>query len=346
MPSIYLPLHHGKAPYWLLNRMKKLAKPIITLIIQEYGEKEFFRRVSDPIFFQSFSNVLGFDWNSSGVTTVMTGVLKSVLNESEFEIRVAGGKGKNAIATPEDIRRFCDELDISADELITASRYAAKVDNVALQDGYTLYHHAVIFSPRHFTIIQQGMNERERLARRYHWNPHEEIPEISEVHSGIAAERREKEVVNLVSDKSDECRKTILDVVNDRSFRRDYSRLISITRYKEGLAVPKRIDWKAVETAYQLQPERFEDLLLIRGLGKGAVRALALIADLIYNDHFDRQDPAKYSFALGGKDGVPFPVDRRSYDEVIQFMNEVVRQADLQSFQKAELLKKLGKLQV
>jgi hypothetical protein len=341
MPSIYLPLHHGKAPYWLLNRMKKLAKPIITLIIQEYGEREFFRRISDPIFFQSFSNVLGFDWNSSGVTTVMTGVLKSVLNDSEFEIRVAGGKGKNAIATPEDIQRFCDELDISADELITASRYAAKVDNVALQDGYTLYHHAVIFSPRHFTIIQQGMNERERLARRYHWNPHDEIPEISEVHSGIAAERKEKEVVNLVSDKSDECRKTILDVVNDRTFKRDYSKLISITRYKEGLAVPKRIDWKAVETAYQLQPERFEDLLLIKGLGKGAVRALALISDLIYNDHFDRHDPAKYSFALGGKDGVPFPVDRKSYDEVIQFMNEVVRQSDLQSFQKTELLKKL-----
>jgi hypothetical protein len=166
------------------------------------------------------------------------------------------------------------------------------------------------------------------------------------VHSGIAAERKEREVVNLVSDKSDECRKTILDVVNDRAFKRDYSRLISITRYKEGLAVPKRIDWKAVEAAYQLQPERFEDLLLIKGLGKGAVRALALIADLIYNDHFDRQDPAKYSFALGGKDGVPFPVDRKSYDEVIQFMNEAVRQADLQSFQKMELLKKLKMLRV
>ena len=136
--SIYLPLHNGKAPYWLLNRMKRLAKPIIALIIEEYGEKEFFNRISNPIFFQSLSNVLGFDWNSSGSTTVLTGVLKSVLNTDDFNIRIAGGKGSNALKTPEEIRSFSDEIGLRSDDaekLVKVSRIAAKVDNSAIQDG-------------------------------------------------------------------------------------------------------------------------------------------------------------------------------------------------------------------
>ena len=344
MKSMYLPLHDGKAPYWLLSRMRKLAKPIVTLIIEEFGEREFFERISDPIFFQSLSNVLGFDWNSSGSTTVLIGVLKSVLNTEEFEIRVAGGKGANALKTPEEIRTFANELDVDSEKLITASRLPAKIDNSALQDGYDIYHHAIIFSKRYWTVIQQGMNTQLRMARRYHWDVYSSKPEVENPHSGIIAVRREKEVINLTSDKSRDAREVMLDIVKDGTFRRDYSKLISIVRFRDGISVPKRIDWKAIETAYELQPERFEDLLLIKGVGKGTLRALALIADLIYNTEYDKQDPAKYCFALGGKDGVPFPVNRRIYDEVIEFMRSVIEQSRLGDFEKKKLLLKLAKL--
>jgi len=341
--SIYLPLHHGKAPYWLLGRMKKLAKPIIALIIKEFGEKEFFERMSDPIFFQSFSNVLGFDWNSSGSTTVLTGVLKSVLNTSDFSIRVAGGKGKEGLKTPEHVVRFADELGIGskAEELIKVSRLAAKVDGVALQDGYDIYHHALLFSPKYCVVIQQGMNTHARLARRYHWKVSSFSAKAEEPHSGIITVRRENSVMNLVARESRENRETILDVVRDGTFQRDYRKLLSVLRYRESVVVPKRIDWNAIEKAYNLQPERFEELLLVRGIGKAAIRALALVADIIYNAEYSTQDPAKYCFAVGGKDGVPFPVDRRSYDEVIEFMRDAIKQAELGRFEKLEALKRL-----
>jgi len=216
-----------------------------------------------------------------------------------------------------------------------------------LQDGYDIYHHAIIFSRKYWTVVQQGMNDAVRMARRYHWSFESEMPSIEErIYSGIVAERREKEVMNLVADKSKENRETALDIVRDGRFQRDYRRLLSIIKFREGLGVPRRVDWKAIEYAYNLQPERFEDLILVRGVGKGAVRALALIADLIYNAEYDRQDPAKYCFAVGGKDGIPFPVDRRSYDEVIEFMRDAIKQAELGDFEKREALKRLGKLVV
>lgn len=343
MGSIYLPLHHGKAPYWLLNRMKKLARPIIQLIIQEFGEKEFFRRIADPIFFQSLSNVLGFDWNSSGSTTVLTGVLKSVLNTEEFDIRIAGGKGENAIKTVEDIKRYSDELGMGEkrrDTLIRVSRLSAKIDNVALQDGYSLYHHAVIFSRKRWAVIQQGMNEDVRLARRYH---HLGEIRVEEPHSGIITQRFESSVIDLTSRHSREARKTILDVINDGTYRFDYTRMLSMVPYRESL-VPRKIDWKALEKAYSLQPSNFEDLLLVKGLGKAALRALALIAELVYDTDYSKKDPAKFSFALGGKDGVPFPVNPRVYDQVIEFMESAVRQAELSDFEKKAMLERLTKI--
>ncbi len=324
MKEIYLPLHSGRVPYWLFKKMRELAEPIVKIIIDEYGEKEFFKRISNPIFFQSFSNVLGFDWNSSGSTTVLTAVLKSVLNRGEFDIRVAGGKGSNALKTPDEIKIFSEELGVNPEKLIRFSRFSAKVDNSALIDNYSIYHHVVIFSKKYFTVIQQGMNPAEKLARRYHWDVYTDIPSIENVHSGIISERFEDRVVNMTSKLSREARKLCLDIIRDNSFKRDYKRLISISRFKGSLYIPRKIDWKAIEIAYNLQPERFEDLLLIRGIGRETIRALALISDLIYNVEYDKQDPAKYCFAVGGKDGVPFPIRRQTYEEVIKFMKEVV----------------------
>jgi len=328
--SIYLPLHGGKAPHWLLKRMKGLALPIIKVIVEEFGEKEFFNRMANPVFFQSFSNVLGFDWNSSGSTTVLTGVLKSVLNDmnSDLDIRVAGGKGKEGLKTPEHVVKFAEDLGISSrrvEKLIKASRLAAKTDTSALQDGYDIYHHCILLSKKHYVVIQQGMNPATKMARRYHWQLDFELS-CEEQHSGIAAERRENNVLNLTSKESRENRETSLDVLRDGTFKKDYRRLLSLIRYREGFSVPRKINWKAVEVAYNLQPSNFEELLLVRGFGKGTIRALALISDLIYNKEYSRQDPAKYCFAVGGKDGVPFPVNRRVYDEVVEFMREVAKQ--------------------
>lgn len=333
MSEIYLPLHDGKAPYWLLDRMKKLASQIVKVIIVEYGEIEFLRRISNPIFFQSFSNVLGFDWNSSGSTTVLTGVLKSVLNTPEFEIRVAGGKGVNALKTPEEIKKYAEELGANAEKIVEFSRLSAKTDNCALIDGYSLYHHAVFFTKKHFTVVQQGMNINTKMARRYHWNVFEQVPEIDGVHSGIISRRIEKEVINMVSQISKDSRKLSVDLIRDGSFRRDYEKLISISRNGKAFYVPRKIDWRAVERAYNLQVSSFEELLLIKGIGRETIRALALISDLIYNVEYDKQDPAKYCFALGGKDGVPFPVKREVYDEVIEFMREVLKQTQLRDFE-------------
>ncbi|MBO8180545.1 MAG: DUF763 domain-containing protein [Archaeoglobus sp.] len=343
MKEIYLPLHHGKAPYWLLNRMKKLAKPIVKLIVMEYGEREFLERLSNPIFFQSLSNVLGFDWNSSGVTTVLTGVLKAALNNEEFDIRVAGGKGKNALKTPEEIMKLSEEIGANGERLVEFSRLAAKADNAALIDGYSLYHHAVIFTPKHFTVIQQGMSETERLARRYHWNVYSNIPELENVHDGIITEKREKEVVNMLSELSRDTKRLCVDIVRDGSFRKDYEKLVSVLRWRKGLRVPRKIDWKVVEMAYNLQPERFEDILLIRGFGKETVRALALVAEIVYNTEYDKTDPAKYCFAVGGKDGVPFPVRMDIYDEIIEFMRETVKQAEIGDFEKKKILERLSR---
>jgi len=298
--------------------MVKLANCIVDIIIEEFSEKELIRRLSDPIFFQAFSNVLGFDWNSSGSTTVLTAVLKFVLNSKDYEIKVAGGKGLHALKTPEEIRILSDER---ADELIRISRLSAKMDNVALQDGYDLYHHTIFFTKKDWCVIQQGMNTRLKLARRYHLSSFKD--------QKIITQRIENEVLNLISDKSEECRNVILDIVRDGEFKR--------------FKLPKTIDWKALEIAYNLQPESFEELLLIRGIGKKTMRALALISEIVYKTPYDKTDPAKFCFAFGGKDKVPYPIDVKTYDEVIAFLKDVLSQRRIDEFR--SIYEKLARVQ-
>ncbi|NOY11543.1 MAG: DUF763 domain-containing protein, partial [Archaeoglobi archaeon] len=190
-----------------------------------------------------------------------------------------------------------------------------------------------------WVVVQQGMNESLRLARRYH---HLGELRVEEPHSGIITQRFESSVMDLTSRHSRETRKAMLDVVNDGTYRFDYSRLLSMVPHRESV-VPKRVDWKALEKAYNLQPSSFEDLLLVRGLGRAAVRALALIAELIYDAEYSKKDPAKFSFALGGKDGVPFPVNPRVYEQVIEFMETAIRQAELSDFERKAMLERLAK---
>ncbi|MHA1506807.1 MAG: DUF763 domain-containing protein [Candidatus Asgardarchaeia archaeon] len=362
-----LPLHRGKAPKWLIRRMEKLAKCIVELMIEEYGKGGFIERISNPFWFQSLGNVLGFDWHSSGVTTVVTGVLKSVVEPSRLGVAVCGGKGKSSLNTLNEIEKFGRELDIGfgkIEEFKRISRIVAKVDNAVLQDGFSLYHHTFFFTDDgKWAVIQQGMSIDERMARRYHWVYKGLKDMVEKPHVGIVSEKIRKIVLDLTSEKSRGNKRTSLDLIKDgvKKLRRAYLEALSVLKGNERLfpihsmnwrkvnevkylKMPRRIDWSLVKKIYERQPSRFEELIEFRGVGPGFLRALSLVSNIIYGEEVSWEDPVKYSFAFGGKDGVPFPVKRDLMDDVIEFLKECVRSSDISHEEKVRIMKKLSSL--
>jgi len=353
-----LPLHGGKAPSYLVSRMKRMADAVAYLIVNEYGTQTFLKRISDPLWFQALGSALGYDWHSSGVTTVLTGVLREVLSLDKHGLMVIGGKGSQMRLVPNEIQAMADVGLISGSaeaELIRASRLVAKVDTAAVQSGYQLYHHAVFVDERgHWAIVQQGMNETDRTARRYHWIETDQFVD-SPPENVIGIPR--SSVLNLVEHESAGVRKATLDVVKEPTEKlrsviesSEHATLDSFSvgnpSGKAGAEVvvfPRRVDWQAVKALYEHPPARFEDLLLTPGIGPAAVRALALLSSLIYGERPSWRDPIKFSFAVGGKDGVPYPVDRKAYDEAIREMEEVARQARLTDDDKTWMLKRLSR---
>ncbi len=306
-----LPLHYGKAPRWLFSRMVDLSRLIAEWIIEEYGEDEFIRRMADPFFFQSFALVVGFDWHSSGTTTTLTGALR--LSLRDLPIGIAGGKGKTAIKTPELIKKEGEKINLNSNKvefLKRASRLTAKVDNACIQDGYTLYHHVVLFSKRSYAVIQQGMKVSERKARRYHWlNPQQFLLEHDIV--GI----KEKKVLNLIGKNNEEVRKAMVDLAKDLRLPSRHEIL--------PLDLSKR-DIEFFKAIKEYNPSSFEEMILFKGMGQKRLRALALISNLVYGNELDWHDPVKYAFAHGGKDGIPFPVDVGMYDKNIALLREAL----------------------
>ena len=357
-----LPLHEGHVPPWLMKRMKSMASAIVKIIVEDHGKRELLRRLGDPYWFQSLGCVLGFDWHSSGLTTVVTGALREVLSLENHGVMAVGGKGGLSRKIPERI----SELDLSdnvVNGLIKASKLTAKVDNAVLQDGYQIYHHIIIFTENgDWTVIQQGMNPELRYARRYHWIGEYVESFVVEPHSGIAGSRSEKLVLNMVSRRSEEARKTSVDLVSENPSKiirlvnlalnkqetltawieKDVGEKISFPKH---LNMPKRIDWKAIRRAYDRRPRNYEELIEVKGLGPSTIRALALISALIYGARIDWRDPVKFSFAVGGKDGVPYPVSRRTYDRAISFMRQVLEAAELEREEKKLALKRLLNLE-
>ncbi len=319
-----LPLHGGKAPPWLFGRMVKLGRAIAEVIIEEYGTEEFLSRLSHPYWFQSLSMVLGFDWHSSGTTTVTMGALKEALGP-DLGIVVAGGKGKVSRKTPEEIVKLGDELGLGTrklEDLVKTSRLSAKVDNACVQDGYQLYHHTIIFDEKgNWTVIQQGMNSR--WARRYHWFNADDFLNDPQL---VAGQKREKDVMNLASSESSEARDVVLDLAKDG------------TR----LEMPRKANWKALKAVYEIQPRNFEELLLVRGIGPSTLRALALISDVVFGKPPSYKDPIRYAFAVGGKDGVPFPVDKRAMDEATLTLKEAIEMAKLGKKERMNALRRLS----
>lgn len=355
-----LPLHTGSAPPWLFKRMVRLAGEVTEALVYEYGSDEFLRRISDPQWFQAFSCVLGFDWHSSGTTTVTTGALKMALSTERHGIAVAGGKGKTSGKAPQDIQRQGDELSLSTqkiNELLRASRMSAKVDNALVQDSYQIYHHSFFFTEKgNWAVVQQGMNNA--YARRYHWLSDKVKSFVEEPHAAICSQRQEQSVLDLTASESRENRKSTLDLVRDGPAHLRSAQRSLFDFGPEGqspapeLLMPRRhevlprldIDEagrKALQMAYELQPSSYEDLVALKGMGPSRIRALALISELIYGARPSWRDPAKYSFAHGGKDGTPFPVDRETYDSSIKTLQEALLGARLDRKEKYEALKRL-----
>ncbi|OGN91535.1 MAG: hypothetical protein A2Z75_07690 [Chloroflexi bacterium RBG_13_50_10] len=331
-----LPLHYGKAPRWLFDRMTKLAREITIAITTEFGSEEMLRRLSDPFWFQAFGCVLGYDWHSSGVTTTVCGALKEGIKglETDLGLFIAGGKGRTSRKTPAEIESRGHLLKSDPSTLVYASRMSAKVDNSALQDGYQLYHHTFLFTTDgSWSVVQQGMNENNRYARRYHWLGTKVTDFVCEPHSAICSQAR-GEALNLVAAESQPARDTITKITLEEK----PDEIISQLKRLKTLDLPSRHHvsledihpdrlTKTLLITYERQPDNFENLLSLEGVGPKTLRALSLISELIYDVPVSLRDPARYSFAHGGKDGHPYPVDRKTYDGSIEILHQALEKA-------------------
>ena len=348
-----LPLHGGKAPPWLFERMVKLAREITIVIISDFGPDEMLQRLSHPYWFQAFGCVLGFDWHSSGVTTTLCGALKEGVKgmEKDLGLFVAGGKGRTSRKTPAEIEEWSGKLSLNPAPLVYASRMSAKVDNNAIQDGYQLYHHTFIFTRRgSWAVIQQGMNDDTKYARRYHWLGETVTDFVNEPHSAILSEARGA-ALNLVAGESDSARATITDIANETNPDKLLAELKKITTLSLPAHHPIDVSDihpdslnKILLSVYERQPEDFERLLGLPGVGAKTLRALSLISELVYGVAPSYRDPARYSFAHGGKDGFPYPVDRETYDKSIEYLAKAVNRSLLGISEKNEAVNRLRRL--
>ncbi len=353
-----LPLHYGSAPKWLYNRMVKLVEGISGIIIDEYGANGFLKRISDPFWFQSFSCVLGFDWHSSGTTTVTCAALKQALRP-ELGVLVAGGKGKASRKSLSDIEKYSKIFDLEPEKFMYLSRMTAKIDNTAVQDAHQLYHHSFFLTRNgEWAVVQQGMNPMQRTARRYHWFSENISNLVVEPHTSILGETKIKNVLNMTAKKSEETRKISVDLAKEKPkkiknminsvrkpFQKGLEEYVHVDVKKiETLNMPKRINWETMKKVYDFQPRNYEEFLSIKGVGPSTVRALALISDLIYGKKPSWNDPVKYSFTVGGKDGVPYPVNRKVMDKSIEILRQGIEESKIGRNEKIDALKRLRRI--
>ena len=369
-----IPLDYGRCPRWLFERMKKLARGIILTITEEFGPEEVLRRLSDPVWFQSFGCVIGFDYNSSGLTTTTLGALKVGLFDiqDQLGIYVCGGK-KTSRKTPEEIEAYGISRGFSfVPKLIYASKMAAKVDSCLIQNlpsPFQLYHHNFVFTKSgQWCVVQQGMAPEIQKARRYHWLSSNIKDFIEEPHSGIVCDTKSKPL-NLVARKSKNNKEISTEFIREepKTFLKDIK---LISEKSNSLIRQKRLPgftemelknvefyWhpvlkekfnlrrleKTIRFAHSENPKDFEKLLSLKGIGPKTIRALSLVAELIYGAKPSYEDPARYSFAHGGKDSTPFPVDRKTYDQTIEAIEKGIRKSKISNKEKTEAQRRLSK---
>jgi hypothetical protein len=348
-----LPLHYGRAPAWLFKRMRLLARQITLAIVTEYGTQEMLVRPSDPFWFQAFGCVLGFDWHSSGLTTTVCGALKDGLKDLQKELGlcVTGGKGRVSRKTPDEIQQYGEILGVDPAPLVYASRMSAKVDNAALQDGYQLYHHNLVFTQTgQWAVIQQGMNEGNRYARRYHWLGSCVTDFVCEPHSAVCCDHK-AEVLNMTAKESDGSRDASAALSREdpdkvlKELNKAHAQLTLPMAHpvNPSMIHPDRLK-KVLLSTYDRQPQDFETLLGIKGVGPKTIRSLSLLSEIVYGVKASFRDPVRFSFAHGGKDGHPYPVDRKNYDLSIDFLRRAVNQSKIGRTEKIQALKRLGSL--
>jgi hypothetical protein len=348
----HLPLHGGRAPAWLFSRMVRLGREVAGHVVAEHGADEMLRRLSDPFWFQAFGCALGFDWHSSGVTTTVCGALKEGIFglERDFGFYAAGGKGAVSRRTPWEITTAFERLSRDPEALVYASRMAAKVDSAAVQDGYQLYHHAFFFTPAgRWCVVQQGMSDESGMARRYHWLGESVSDFVNEPHAAVCCDDRQT-TLNLVAEESGAVRAASAELA-----RRDPAETLSLLHKLPNLELPSR---HAVRRSADVHPERmkkillrtweeappdFERLLGIPGVGAKTLRALALVSELVHGTPASTRDPARFSFAHGGKDGHPYPVDRATYDRTSDVLRSAVNRAKVENSERVAALKRLAR---
>lgn len=377
-----LPLHTGTVPRWLADRMRDLGRLIAEAIVENFGKREFLVRLSDPLWFQSFGAVLGMDWHSSGITTSVMYALKRGLNPvaRELGLCICGGRGKFSRETPSELLHVADMTGIDGVALVRASRLCAKVDNTAIQDGFSLYQHNFIVTDEgDWAVVQQGMNPSSKSARRYHWCSRDLRSFVEEPHTAVVGENC-GQILNLTDSAAKSARSSILEISREEPGRmlREISHVV---RPQASIVVPVQTDLFSSEkipvefasgrdckmpahhevlaqdvdlkrlggvlaTAYESGPSDFESLLLTPGLGPRTLQSLTLVSEIIYGTPSRFSDPARFSFAHGGKDGHPFPVPTRIYDESIRILGESIERAKLGLRDKAECLARLHRTQL
>jgi hypothetical protein len=341
-----LPLHYGHVPAWLARRMAELGFAITESIITEYGKNEMLRRLSDPFWFQSFGAVMGMDWHSSGITTSVLGALKRSVNphSKSLGIYICGGKGKSSKETPNELLKIADKTGLNGDMLVRSSKLSAKVDNTAIQDGFQLYMHNFILSDTgEWTVIQQGMKTEEKTARRYHWHSDQLKSFVEEPHTGICGVHQGV-ILNLTDTHAAAARKEIMNLTHESptDVVNEFTHLIMPSHHevRENNVNLKRLG-SVLWLAHEKKPADFEELLMLNGVGPRTIQSLALVSEVIHGTPSRFTDPARFSFAHGGKDGHPFPVPVKVYDEVIDTLHNAISKAKMGVNDKNEAIKKL-----
>ncbi|MCS7198787.1 MAG: DUF763 domain-containing protein [Caldimicrobium sp.] len=353
--TVDLPLHTGKCPPWLFEKMVRLSRAIILVILQEFGKQELLKRLADPLWFQALGCLLGFDWHSSGLTTTVGGAIKKAFcsEAKDWGVFICGGKGARALSTPSEIEEYGEKAGLGEEikNLITLSRLVARIDNNALQDGFDLYFHLFIFTKEgEWVVIQQGMDERTLYARRYHWYGPTVKNFFEDPHQGIASPIRKAEVLNLTAKESQRVRESILNLLKEplskilREIRTVGSFLFKREHSLSYQDISPELLPKVLEKTYQSYPKDFKDLLLTPGLGAKGLRALTLTAELIYEVKASRKDPVHYAYAHGGKDGYPYRINTQVYENTIRELEFILRQSSLPTAEKDNKLKNLLRL--
>jgi hypothetical protein len=327
-----LPLHGGRVPEWLAQRMTKLGTAVTEAIIYDYGTSAFLSRLSDPFWFQALGAVMGMDWHSSGITTSVMGALKRGLapTADELGIYICGGRGRFSRNTPSELRSIAYRRGFDGEALVRTSRLTARIDNNAIADGFQIYLHSfVVTSGGEWAVVQQGLNDQSGMARRYHWHSASVKDFVAQPHTGIVGENQGV-IMNLVDEAARPAQNAMLDLT-----REPHQKSMSAVRH---LRMPAHHDVRATDVdlkrlgavlalAYQRDLHDFAELLLMEKLGPRTLQSLALVAEVVHGTPSRFKDPARFSLAHGGKDGHPFPVPLKTYDESLNFLRSALDHA-------------------